>query len=788
MTEQMITLLDPNGQQVSGPASVAGPLLDAGYKVATTENIREAALQRQYGEGLGNELKAAGLGAASGATFGLSDVALRAAGADPEAMRQLQARNPVAYGAGTAAGVLGSAAVLPGGGLVGAVGRAGEAATEGGAALARAAAAQAGGTAAKVLGYAGDVGAHALGSAVEGAVYGLGQTVTEAALGDPELNGEKLLSNVGLGALIGGSLGGVGRLVGTAARAAAGSGLGELAGEKVAELAGVPKGALQAYLDNPDAVNNARSLHEIGQGFIDHIQSVRGELSGSSGEAYRMLAESGKAVDPAYFKQPLLDQAKRLEDLGVFGSESKRAIADFRSLAADVDANAKIPGSPLKNGLTEFLGSEAPSAAGTISTEVGLDRGKKLVTVLRDKAEDLAARPGADTQIVKSYRDAATAIDEQLKTAVPEYAKHMEQLAAETKDYTGLADKFRSDNGAENLLKRIMTGKDKFAAEALQRYDARFDTTFGEDLKNSWARTAFERETTNGSRKVMAGYAAGHALAGPIGGALGAGAGFLADKYGTHAVKAALDAARGVQDLVSVEGLVNKATNAIGAGAKAAAVGAAKSAASPTMSTDEYTDLAQHLRHLAGTPEALVQGVTSATQSVHNVAPHTAQALNVAAARAVTFLQAKLPQTPPTLPGDRTPPPSKAEISRFARYRNTVENPVAVLANVADGTLSHEQLETLQTVYPKLYAHMQERVLEQLKEPGAAPYHSKVALSRFLQMPLTRGVTPAALSQMQQVSQVASRPQPAPAPKPGKLTLASRLQTDQQASNNRRGT
>ncbi len=55
-----------------------------------------------------------------------------------------------------------------------------------------------------------DIGAQALGSAVEGALYaGTQQTLNEFALGDPDLNSEKILSHYGQGALFGGAMGGV---------------------------------------------------------------------------------------------------------------------------------------------------------------------------------------------------------------------------------------------------------------------------------------------------------------------------------------------------------------------------------------------------------------------------------------------------------------------------------------------------------------------------------------------------------------------------------------------------
>lgn len=68
-------------------------------------------------------------------------------------------------------------------------------------------------TAGKILSQA---GAHGLGSAIEGAAYGLGQSVTEHALGDPDLNAEKVISNMINSALFGGGIGAVFGVSGTA--------------------------------------------------------------------------------------------------------------------------------------------------------------------------------------------------------------------------------------------------------------------------------------------------------------------------------------------------------------------------------------------------------------------------------------------------------------------------------------------------------------------------------------------------------------------------------------------
>ncbi len=204
-------LLDPSGQIVHGPTQYVPIALQAGYQLATPEAIKEFQNQQKYGEGLGNELKAGVLGVGEGATFGGSTWLLSKTGlVDPETIKQLEERNPIAHGVGMVGGVIGSS--LVGSPIIGGVSKLGAGATglaanlgeRGVAALAEAGAP----TAARVLDYASQIGSKAIGSAVEGAIYGgVGNTVTEHALGDPDLNAEKILSNFGYGALIGGSIG-----------------------------------------------------------------------------------------------------------------------------------------------------------------------------------------------------------------------------------------------------------------------------------------------------------------------------------------------------------------------------------------------------------------------------------------------------------------------------------------------------------------------------------------------------------------------------------------------------
>lgn len=332
----------------------------------------------------------------------------------------------------------------------------------------------------------------------------------------------------------------------------------DLAGKVALKEAGVTPAQVATYRANPEAVNAAKPLFDQTKSFLSDIDDTSSDLSDSSSAAFKLLKDAGTA-DPANFSGPIRAEAQRLNGLGVFSPERKSGIAFLSTLADDVDKAGTIPGSDAGAAIQDFTGSESPATSDEpLPKEIGLDKGKAILNALDSQIERLGASPGADPQVLKSLGDARSAIDGYLKDTVPAYKDHMAQLAQQTQVYSDLADKFRTDQGAMNTLKRIQSGKDPFSAEALQSYDQQFGTTHGQDLQNAATKQAFAKQTTNGSRKAVTGGAIGSAIGSSAGGALagtpgavvggaigaatGAATGAMVDKYGGAAVKAALDA------------------------------------------------------------------------------------------------------------------------------------------------------------------------------------------------------------------------------------------------------
>lgn len=304
------------------------------FRPATDEEISNYHDEQNYGEGLGNSLKAFGAGAGRGATFGLSDQALTKSGlVEPKTLQQLKQRHPIATTAGEVAGIAGSMALAPEMSPVGLLGKAGEAVAEGAAPLAE-----------SVAGYVANpetspiinrmlsgAGSQAAGSAVEGAAYGLGQSVSEQALGDPNLNAEKLMSNVGYGALFGGALGGM---------------FGGLA-KRTGEIADVGEGA---------------------QGSVENLPE-RAELAAKYGGP-----EGGTLTEADIPQNPTLEQAL---DFSGAPDATKEAVATgmskLKENASEIDAAGKLIGAPTLEGMVssdqqvqrwDSLLTQSPSVVG----------------------------------------------------------------------------------------------------------------------------------------------------------------------------------------------------------------------------------------------------------------------------------------------------------------------------------------------------------------------------------------------------------------------------------------
>jgi hypothetical protein len=189
MAAEFVNAIDPDGNPVKLPAQNAEAAFSDGFRPETVDETKTREETAKFGD---RPIAAGAAAFGRGATLGLSDLALSKTGlVESETLKGLQHHNPVASAVGEVAGAV-APMLIPGVGEL----------TAGGLA-AKAAAGTAG--AAEALGV-GKTAARVLGAAAEGGLFGVGSAISEDVLedGNLDLAGEKLLTHVGLGAVLGG--------------------------------------------------------------------------------------------------------------------------------------------------------------------------------------------------------------------------------------------------------------------------------------------------------------------------------------------------------------------------------------------------------------------------------------------------------------------------------------------------------------------------------------------------------------------------------------------------------
>ncbi|MBK8455611.1 MAG: hypothetical protein IPL34_20235 [Thiofilum sp.] len=184
-----VALNDPDGNPVVAPYSEASKLVAQGYTQPNTEQLTSLLNSAKYGSGV-EQVKTALEGAASAATFGASTGIETALGVDPEAIRARREENPVAYGAGEMAGLIGTSLIGVGEGA--ALARAGEA------------------VGARIAGetVAARVGSGAARAMVENSIFQSGDEISKMFTQDPDQSIGSAAASVGLSGLIGAGIGG----------------------------------------------------------------------------------------------------------------------------------------------------------------------------------------------------------------------------------------------------------------------------------------------------------------------------------------------------------------------------------------------------------------------------------------------------------------------------------------------------------------------------------------------------------------------------------------------------
>lgn len=916
------------------------------------EFIKPEVEHAKYGEGVVNPLKAFGAGVARGLTFGASDVGLTKSGlTTPETLAGLQKENPVLSPLGETAGIgLGifaapEAAVLKeaqgalkAAELTGDAAKIGEATKALGAAKAVKAAdfispvygvsKAAGALGSSVAPIIGGTAAAALGSGIEATAYGLGQTVTEASLGDPDVNGEKLAHNLVSSALFGGAIGGGVHLLSEAASAIipkfisdtdkaainAGdfgaavkasdipnkdgiiSGMSNLKpnAEEIKSAAGdLGAPVLAGQISDSKAVQKAQSLlldgpptyaaikqQQLASEGFQKVQSALDDVLGS--ESNHTRASLGEALQDSLTSK-VTEQVKPINDIyneikrnfnviPVAEEELKKASKDL----LNIDILRLAPSGPeaklinrvseeignlksvddikqyatyLRNSLSKTASSEEKHVVSVLAGKLGELEENSIVSF----AKEHASVGGAEDRILSllNDREAANAHYSIFKDKIQRVGEVLgKRRIYGAQDFINFIGEITPEQVSDKLFAK---NNSKFLKYFSEQFPEEMDL-ISQYQKNSIRDAALKDGVIN-SRQVLKNIdklqpevkeilfkpdelnkiqsaktylgsfpekfnpsntsnatAFRSFFENPIKAAVGNVRDAALSKYIQKAVDTGDQEAIRIANLGQIEREAQKSSRSISSGIKdifnsskelkEPLIGFAASKLSMEDRENRFNKVISKIGELNNDPSKMLDTLDKTTKTMYAHAPQTAQGVNMALSRATQFLASKIPQQDAPAPLSEPPKPSETEISKFERYVKTVEDPMHVLSDVKSGMLTPESMETLQTVYPKLYGEMQQSLMERLidkkakKDLSKLPYRTKLSLSMFMQQDLDNSLkqpnimaNQVALAGIQAAKQ--EKEQAAlgnvrtTAKGLGKVDLASRMETHAQESNTR---
>ena len=774
---QTTLMVHGDGSLIPVPVDQVRDYAGLGYRQATPEETAQHGLEEQYSTP--GQAAIAGLESAGSAlTFGGSSQAEAALGVSPAAMAAREHFNPMASTLGTVAGVaipslvsLGGASEFTAPALIS---KLGGAATRGAGAELPAALSTAGKIARQAV-------ASGLGASAEGAAYGLGNVIHEDALGDPNLTAQSAMSEVGLSALLGGGSG-----VGLGGSSSA---LGALADKFTA---GDMANKVSSWLGDFEAGRNIKAA--------GGIQSDIARLSKSKGRdgLMQIAREGGELGLVSPFSSPA-QTVERAIDLqqtagGAMGDLLKDADAQITNeVGPEIDdvveqarskVLAKLQGNPLEQGAADEVGRVLDAYEQKFADGMTFSDMHEMRQQLDTKIYGLrGAMDPLSTTLKDSLHDIRGIVSDALKSGLDDVAGLSDEWKTANRQYE-VATVFRrlGEKGVDRAVGNNLVSPTEFLG------------VLSGGLGAGAAGAALVGAGTAAARRYSAGLlgwaakAMRDSLEGSVASAAAKGVVDASSAPESVAVLSALERARAAQ-----AGKMQAIASTIARGGnKAASVargeveaGIANHFGKEDLSAafDRKSSL---IRELASSPQYADATLTKMTDGIHDHAPQTSAAMQAAAARAVSYLAAKLPQHPPGALGPQWKL-SPAEQASWLRAHEGASRPLSVLRAAAAGTMTDEGLAAFKAVHPQLYqqaAVALSAAAAQHRE--SIPYGSRATVSKFLGTDMDGTMNPAFIRAMQLSIAAPETPaQPQSAARAEKITIGQRRMTGTQANSMR---
>jgi hypothetical protein len=164
---------------------------------------------------------------------------------------------------------------------------------------------------------------------------------------------------------------------------------------------------------------------------------------------------------------------------------------------------------------------------------------------------------------------------------------------------------------------------------------------------------------------------------------------------------------------------------------------------------DDYDALSTKLQNFVENPQTN-EFMNDLDQVSESGAPQIVESVKLKSVEAVSYLLSVMPK--PLTPNNplvksKGFKPSSMEMTKFARQVKVALDPMSVIDDLNNNSLTTDQVEVLANVYPKLLEEIKFRVIEGVSEnPMEVPYNKRLKLSLLLGLDLDPSLEPSIAS------------------------------------------
>jgi hypothetical protein len=265
----------------------------------------------------------------------------------------------------------------------------------------------------------------------------------------------------------------------------------------------------------------------------------------------------------------------------------------------------------------------------------------------------------------------------------------------------------------------------------------------------------------------------------------------LLTSIGAGAIKVASNPERIMKTLASLERMANGASRKIDAGTSAIIrsgapttirrLGTAGAVLSSKQEREQYQKNVDAVRLLAAGDNGTFDKLDEFNGPLSDDAPGIASHANTVTSSAASYLDSRIPKPPPNLPPMQLKNwgPTDAQVREYNRIHRTIDMPLSILDDASEGTLTRQQVQAVEAVYPALMGEIRDRIVTGLEESPEITASRRRTISMLLGVDIDGQTSPAIAMAAQSLYRQQQKQEPEaqmPVSRANKLNMANRAE------------